>query len=66
MIVYKKPINKRIEDLPFIFINTKNLKIEENKYFGFIEKRAFEKEKDKIDWVKKIVDDYKREKEQLA
>lgn len=66
VIVYKKPINRKIEsNLPFVFLNAKSLKIEENKYFGFVEKGCFEMEKNKIDWVKKIVSDYKKEKEQL-
>ncbi|MBI2647604.1 DUF460 domain-containing protein [Candidatus Woesearchaeota archaeon] len=63
IIVYKENINKKVENaLPFIFINTKNLKIEEYKYFGLVEKKLFESEKSKIDWVRKIVEDYKKEK----
>lgn len=66
LIVHKKPISKKIENsLPFIFINAKNLKIEEERYFGFAEKKHFDAEKGKIDWVRKIVEDYKKEKEQL-
>ena len=66
IIVYKTPISKKIENsLPFVFVNTKNLKIEEDKYFGFVEKRHFEIEKGRYNWIKKIVDDYKKEKEQL-
>ncbi|MBI2652942.1 DUF460 domain-containing protein [Candidatus Woesearchaeota archaeon] len=65
-IVYKKPISKKVENiLPFVFINAKNLKIDEDKYFGFVERKNFEIEKNKTDWAKKIIDDYKREKEQL-
>ena len=47
-IVYKKPISKKVENsLPFVFINAKNLKIDEDKYFGFIEKKHFEIEETK-------------------
>ena len=67
VVVYRKPISSKIENsLPFIFINAKNLRLEENWYFGFVEKKDFEAEKGKINWVKKIVEDYKREKERLA
>ena len=66
VIVHKKQITKKIENsMPFVFINAKNLKIDEDKYFGFVEKKQFEIEKNKVDWVGKIVDDYKKEKEQL-
>ena len=66
VIVYKKPVTKKNEyNLPFLFISANNLKIDEDKYFGFVEKGHFEMEKNKINWIKKIVEDYKREKEQL-
>lgn len=67
VVVYKKPISNKVESgLPFVFINAKNLKIDENRYFGFIEKRHFEIEKSKVNWVRKIVEDYEKEKGQLA
>lgn len=66
VIIHKKQMAKKAENsLPFVFVNAKNLKIEEDRYFGFVEKRQFETEKSRINWVRKIVDDYKREKEQL-
>ncbi len=66
VIVHKKPMSKKIENsLPFVFINAKNLKIDEDKYFGFVERKHFEMEKNKVNWVKKVIEDYKREKEQL-
>lgn len=66
VIVCKKPVSKKIEtELPFLFISAKNLKIEEDRYFAFVEKKNFETEKGKANWVRKIVDDYKREKEEL-
>lgn len=67
IIVNKEPVSKKIEnELPFLFIGAKSLQIEEDKYFGFAEKKHFEIEKNKSNWVKKIIDDYKKEKEQLA
>lgn len=67
VIVHKKPVSKNVEDrLPFVFIDAAKLKIDENYYFGFVEKRQFEIEKGKVGWVNKIVEDYKRKKEQLA
>ena len=67
VIVHKKPVSKKVENmLPFVFINAKNLKIEEDRYFGFVERKNFEMEKGKVDWVRKIVEDYRKEKEQLA
>ncbi|MBI3035719.1 DUF460 domain-containing protein [Candidatus Woesearchaeota archaeon] len=66
IIVYKKQISRKIEErMPFVFISSKSLKIEESKFFGFVDKRHFEMEKSKVNWVRKVVDDYKREKEQL-
>ncbi|MBI2650245.1 hypothetical protein HYX04_02935 [Candidatus Woesearchaeota archaeon] len=66
VIVHKKPVSKKIEaELPFLFISAKSLKIDEDKYFAFVERRHFEMEKGKVNWVRKIIDDYKREKEEL-
>ena len=44
---------------------SEDLKIEEDRYFGFIDKKHFDTEKNKAGWAKKIIDYYKREKEQL-
>lgn len=61
--VKKAPISKKIErDMPFVFIISKSLSIDEDRYFGFVDKKQFEAEKNKIDWVKKIVEDYRNEK----
>ncbi|MEK6891896.1 MAG: hypothetical protein AABX25_01800, partial [Nanoarchaeota archaeon] len=66
IIAYKQPISPKIEDsLPFVFINSKNLKIEEDKYFGFVDKKHFETEKGKANWMGKIISDYKFEKRSL-
>ncbi len=67
IIVHRKEISKKNEGrLPFIFISAKNLKIYEERHFGIVEKSSFETERSKIDWVSKIVNDYKKEKEQLV
>lgn len=66
IIVNKKPVSRKIEtNLPFIFMSAKNLRIDEDRYFGFVEKKKFEMEKDKVNWAAKIINDYKREKQQL-
>lgn len=66
IIVYKKPVSKKVEgSLPFIFMDAKNIKIEEDEYFGFAEKNNFDAEKDKMNWIKKIIEDYRKEKEEL-
>lgn len=65
IVVHRKTVSKKVENsMPFVLISADNLKIDEDKYFGFVEKRTFEIEKNKVDWVRKIVDDYKKEKEQ--
>lgn len=66
IVVYKKPISKKNEaSMPFVFISAQKLKIWEDRYFGFVEKKQFELEKNKVDWVRKTIEDYKKEKEQL-
>ena len=66
VIIYRKPVSRKIEEkMPFVFIDSKSLRIDEERYFGFVEKRHFEAEKNKINWVKKVIDDYKKEKEHL-
>ncbi len=63
VIVNKKPVSRKIDNrLPFILIDSKNLNIDEDKYFGFVDKKQFESEKNKIDWVRKMVEDYRNEK----
>lgn len=64
VIVHKKPLSAKIANsLPFVFINAKNLSINEDKYFGFVYKKNFEIEKDKSGWVNKVINDYRHEKE---
>ncbi len=67
VIVCKNPISRKTENnLPFVFLNAKDLKIIEDKYFGFIEKKHLEAEKNKLDWVKKVINDYKIEKNLIS
>lgn len=66
VIIHKRPISKKIEErMPFVFMSAGNLKIEEDKYFGFVEKRHFEMEKGKVNWLGKVIEDYKKERGQL-
>ena len=63
VILYRKPISKKIESkLPFIFINANEFSIEENEYFGIVNKEEFEKTKNKQGLLHKIVEDYKKER----
>ena len=63
IILYKKPVSKKIESkLPFIFIDANRLVIEENNYFGMVNKEEFEIIKNKTALLHKIVEDYKKER----
>ena len=63
VIFYKKPVSKKIESrLPFIFINADDAAIEENKYFGIMDKGEFERVKNKKGLLYKVVEDYKKER----
>lgn len=63
VIIHKEAISKKNEsNLPFIFVDAANLKIQEYGHFGIVEKKAFEAEKSKTNWMRKIVEDYKKEK----
>ena len=49
VVVHKNPISRKIESgMPFVFIEDKNLKIYEDKYFGFAEKSDFDSAKNLI------------------
>ena len=63
LILYKKPISNKVESkLPFVFIDSDQLNIEENGYFAIIDKNDFDKIKNKRNILDKIVEDYKRER----
>ncbi len=66
VIIHKKQISKKVEaSMPFVFVSAGKLKIEEDRYFAFVDRKQLEMEKGKIGWARKIIDDYKKEKEQL-
>lgn len=63
IVVHKKPVSRKNESgMPFIFIDAKNLEIQDYGYFGVVEKKYLDAEKSKISWVKRIVEDYRKEK----
>ena len=63
IILYKKPVSRKIESkLPFIFINSSEIKIEENEYFGITDRADLERVKNKKSLLHKIVEDYKSER----
>lgn len=63
IVIHKSHVNeKNKENLPFIFIDAKNLNVRDFGHFGIIEREELEAEKSKINWVRKIVEDYKKEK----
>ena len=64
IILYKKTISKKIKELPFIFIDIKKFKIEENKYFAIVNKKELDKIRDKSDLLDKILKDYKKERQE--
>jgi len=64
IIFYRKPVSKKIEaKLPFVFMDANNIGIEENEYFGIINREEFDRIKNKKSLLNKIVDDYRKEKE---
>lgn len=66
VVVCKKPASRKNEaGMPFVFISAQKLKIWEDRYFGFADRKQFELEKSKAGWARKIIEEYQREKEQL-
>jgi len=60
IIVYiEKPSKKVMEAFNFIFIDAKNLNIEEDSYFALVNKKEFEKNIEKDDILKKILREYR-------
>lgn len=45
-----------------MLVSAKNLEIDEDKYFGFVSKKQLDMEKNRIEWAKKIIDEYKKER----
>jgi len=61
-IVAKKASRGTIARLPFIVLNAGSMKLRENQHFGFIGKKEFEREKNSKEVLKKIVEDYRKER----
>ena len=66
VILHERPVTQKVkQSLPFIFVDSSNLKIEPFRNFAFILKKEFEIQKNKSNWMQKVFDDYRREKESL-
>jgi predicted RNase H-like nuclease (RuvC/YqgF family) len=63
IIVTKNKANKKTkEDIGMVFIDAEKLDIKENEYFAVADREQLEKEKNKINILAKIVEDYKGER----
>lgn len=63
IVFYRKQVSKKIESkLPFIFIDANLVNIEEDTYFGILNRDEFEKVRNKSNILQRIVKDYKRER----
>ncbi|MDO8740835.1 MAG: DUF460 domain-containing protein [Candidatus Woesearchaeota archaeon] len=60
-VIFKKEPSKKLRE-NFIFINSKEIQIEENEYFAIANKKDFESQKEKADILSKVVQEYRREK----
>jgi hypothetical protein len=61
IIVYKGKINDKVKnELNVILIPASKLNISHNKYFAVIDKKEFETEKNNINLLKKIIDEYRK------
>lgn len=59
-VIFRKEPSKKLKE-QFIFINSKEIQIEENEYFAIVGKKDFERQKNKIDLLGKIVREYRDE-----
>lgn len=67
VIVHKKPVSRKIaSSLPFIFISSNNLPVEDLGNLAVVEKKILDEEKNKKEIMFKIVEDYKRERINLV
>lgn len=63
IIVCKTPFSKKIKELlPFILIEGRKLRIDENKHFALVNKKDLEREKKNVDLIAMVVKDYRNEK----
>ncbi|MBI2130100.1 DUF460 domain-containing protein [Candidatus Woesearchaeota archaeon] len=60
-VIFKKEPSKKLKD-QFIFINSKDVQIEENSYFAIASKKDFKRQKEKADILNKVVQEYRKEK----
>jgi len=65
LVVFNKATKKIIDELPFVFVDSKNLDIDEESLFASVDKNEFEKAKKESDILNKIVDDYRVERNNL-
>ena len=61
-IIFKNSPSKTIDQRSFYFVNAKNLGIEEHDNFAVVDKEILEKEKEKVNVLSKIVQEYKEER----
>ncbi len=62
IIIYSKPASKNLLN-KFVFVSVKNLEIIMEDEFVLVEKSRFEEEKNKINLLAKVVEEYKQERE---
>lgn len=62
VIIYSKSASKSISDR-LVFVNVKNIEIIIEDDFVLVEKSRFEEEKNKVDLLSKVVEEYRKERE---
>jgi len=62
LIVYNKATNKILQELPFIFINSNKLPIEQTDLFAFVSKKELDDELSRQDVLSKVVAEYRKSK----
>lgn len=62
IIITKKEIGKKLEELGFVFINSDMVQIEENDCFAFVNKGSFEEARRNKELLKKIIENYQKQR----
>lgn len=62
VIIHLKPFSSKLKPL-FFFINAKNLDVEIEDKFVLVDREKFEQERKKLDVLKKVFEEYKKERE---
>ncbi|MBL7147549.1 MAG: DUF460 domain-containing protein [Nanoarchaeota archaeon] len=62
VIIYKNKLNKTTKRLPFVFINSGDLDLTEEKHFAIVNKEMLNKEINKANIFSRVVEDYKNER----